>query len=111
MKRFAPLCLAPSLALLLVPLMLFYLALPLSPALVSLFLRWGGPLGCLIIPLLGSAKGLSPYLTFFPPLVCALLPALLLRLPPGGLAPLMCFLFSVLSASTGREIYIRKTNA
>lgn len=107
MKRFLTFNLLPSATLTLLPLLFYRINLPLSPALVSLCLTYLAPLGCLFLPMLGSFKGLSPYLAFLPPFVFALLPALLLRLPPGGWVPLICFLLSVLSASFGREVYLR----
>lgn len=109
MKRFLCYCLLPSLVLAFVPMLFYALNLSLSPALVSLSLRYLAPIGCFVVPFLGSYKGLSPYLAFLPPLVCALLPAVLFRLSPGDWIPLICFLLSVLSASIGREAYVRNT--
>lgn len=109
MKRFLAFSMLPASLLTLLPLLFYKMNLPLSPALVSLCLTYLAPLGCFLLPMPGSMKGLSPYLAFLPPFVFALLPALLLRLSPGDWVPLICFLLSVLSASIGREVYLRNT--
>ena len=66
------------------------------------------PLASIFLPLHCCTRGCEKYLAFFPPVLCAYVGWLLLRLPMPVFSALLSLLLGILGSTIGAELYKRR---